>query len=375
MRRSSSMRIGIYFKNKGLTKRDCTHPYLGNPGMGGSEWQRLLLGYYLSKKYHIHVCYYMEADQAPPLGTYKKVTPTYEDAIKTAEQDNLDWFITNNLPDSKESRTAFAAIRRSHLSVIYICDCFVKQYEIIEICKTRNIKKVICVGDWQYRHLDQKLYKKAKCIHHFHPMHSYPLSTGRKENIVMYQGALKSGKGFLELAKIWKYVKKFVPNARLEVLGSGQLYGSQFCLGKYGLAEESYEKQFMQYLSDQNGQIRKDVKFWGNKGGQEKTDIAKRAKVGIMNPSCITETWGLSASEFEAMGIPVVTGNKFGCKNSVKNFKGGFRFNSTFGFVFYIVILLKFDFINRLIGLAGRKRINKIGNADYIVKEWYDLLH
>ena len=56
----------------------------------------------------------------------------------------------------------------------------------------------------------------------------------------------------------------------------------------------------------------KSVHFCGNMG-IEKLEIYNRTTVGVVNPSARTETFGLSAVEMEACGIPVVTksGNGF----------------------------------------------------------------
>lgn len=371
------MKIGILYENRGLGNRDITKPYRGNPGVSGGTWGFVALGYYLSANHGVHVCYYMLEEGKTPEGTEGKFVENRESAVKEAYNDKVDWFIMYNMPSVKEAGV-YNAIRKYGLNTIIRMGCFCKEYEIKQILKTPSIKKIVCVGDWQYRHLDSRIKERAKCLYHFHIMDAYPVACvtrkKQKKNIVMYQGMLKKGKGFHKLARIWRYVSLMVPDAELWVLGNGQLYGEHLKLGPYGLSDKAYEKEIMKYIQDKNGKIRNDVKFLGLQGGNEKINYMRQAKVGVMNPSGETETWGLSASEFEIMGIPVVTRNKYGCKDSVKNFAGGFRFNTAVGFIFYLVLLLKCDKLNYKVGMAGRRRIGKIANADKVATEWYEML-
>ena len=50
---------------------------------------------------------------------------------------------------------------------------------------------------------------------------------------------------------IWPDVVKQVPDAQLYVIGSGKVYDENAKLGKYNIAEESYEKKFMSYLEQE----------------------------------------------------------------------------------------------------------------------------
>ena len=76
-------------------------------------------------------------------------------------------------------------------------------------------------------------------------------------------------------------------------------------MGKYGIAEENYEKMLLKYLSHE-GKILPSVHFMGIMG-KEKEDILLQTKVGVPNPSGITETFGLSAVEMQMLGANVTT--------------------------------------------------------------------
>lgn len=63
-------------------------------------------------------------------------------------------------------------------------------------------------------------------------------------------GALIPEKGFLILAKMWKYILKKVPMARLQVIGGGNLYSRNCSLGRMGIADKLFEEEFFPYLSE-----------------------------------------------------------------------------------------------------------------------------
>lgn len=145
---------------------------------------------------------------------------------------------------------------------------------------------------------------------------SHPFS--ERKHIVTYIGNLVPFKGFHLLAEAWPTVLKAVPDAELFVIGSGKLYESNAKLGRFGLAEERYETSFMEPLIDGNGSILPSVHFMG-KMGADKFDILLRTKVGVPNPSGITETFCLSAVEMQASGARVATINYPGFMDTVKN--------------------------------------------------------
>jgi glycosyltransferase involved in cell wall biosynthesis len=99
---------------------------------------------------------------------------------------------------------------------------------------------------------------------------------------------------------------KVYPDAVLNVIGSGKLYDRNARLGKYGIADEEYEKAFMPYLIDSGGQILPSVKFWSILG-KEKNEILQTTRVGVPNPSGRTETFGYTAIEMQFCGTLIAT--------------------------------------------------------------------
>jgi glycosyltransferase involved in cell wall biosynthesis len=123
---------------------------------------------------------------------------------------------------------------------------------------------------------------------------------------ITYIGNLVPQKGFHILAKAWPHILRVYPDAVLNVIGSGKLYDRNAQLGKYGIAEDNYEKVFMPYLTDTSGKILPSVKFLGILGS-EKSEILLKTRVGVPNPSGRTETFGYTAIEMQSFGALVTT--------------------------------------------------------------------
>lgn len=116
------------------------------------------------------------------------------------------------------------------------------------------------------------------------------------------------------------------------------------------------------------------MKFYGVKGGKEKEAIIKGASVGVANPTALSETFCVSAVEFEMLGIPVVAKAKNSFFDVIHNFKSGFLFKTKLGLVFYTVLLLKMDKLNRTMGKNGYKFVSKKFDNKNISTEWNNLL-
>lgn len=64
------------------------------------------------------------------------------------------------------------------------------------------------------------------------------------------------------------YIKK-VPQAQLYVIGGGNLYNRNAVMGKYGIATQEYENEFMPYITDDDGKILPSVHFCGILGKEK----------------------------------------------------------------------------------------------------------
>ena len=173
-----------------------------------------------------------------------------------------------------------------------------------------NIIKVVNVGYHQHELLKKTIVgEKSTYIYNAVPSAFLKnitiLPIKKRKHNVIYIGSLHKAKGFHLLAKAWPKILEQVPDAQLYVVGSGHLYGENTKLGKWQIAQESYECEFMPYLTNKE-KILPSVHFMGIMG-EEKYQLLNECKVGVPNPSGVSETFGYTAVEMELMGCIVTT--------------------------------------------------------------------
>jgi glycosyltransferase involved in cell wall biosynthesis len=206
----------------------------------------------------------------------------------------------------------------------------------------------------------------------FDPKHYMPKEPVPKEKSVVYMGSLIHEKGFHVLARVWKRVIEKVPDAKLEVIGSGQLYNRDSKLGKWEIADESYESLFRPYLCDENGKKLDSVIFNGVLG-KEKIPIMQKTMIGCPNPSGVTENCPGVAIEFQACGTAIVSGAFWGILETVDNGNTGLLGKSDDGLVENIVNLLQDERKAIELGRNGIKFVKKKFNHKKISSKWQQL--
>ena len=152
------------------------------------------------------------------------------------------------------------------------------------------------------------------------------------------------------------------------MIGSAKVYDERSLVGSYGIAEPSYEKLFIPHLTDEQGNILPSVTFHGALGA-EKNRIYEITKVGVMNPSSRTETFGLSAVEMSLFGIPVCAGGKNGLLDTVVPGQTGLVSNSSAKLAKNIVTLLKNDQMNLEMGKNGSAYAQRFA-PEKIIQDW-----
>jgi glycosyltransferase involved in cell wall biosynthesis len=109
--------------------------------------------------------------------------------------------------------------------------------------------------------------------------------TAAKEFDVVFLGRLHEQKGVFELPHVWKRIAKIRPGARLLVIGEGP-----------------HRRRTEQMFESMN--LASSVAFTGGIGEAEKNKFLGRSKIGLS--LSYEEGWGLSITEFMALGLPVV---------------------------------------------------------------------
>ena len=124
----------------------------------------------------------------------------------------------------------------------------------------------------------------------------------------------------------------------------------------------------------ENGEILDSVHFCGVLG-QEKYSIFNKTAVGIINPSALTETFGLSAVEMEACGIPIVTKADQGLLDTNIHKQTGLLFSREKNLKKLVIRLLTNKEWNKALGEQAKKFATTTFAPEIIVEEWFQLLN
>lgn len=365
------MKIAIFIDNENILGVDCRNPEHGNPGIGGTEYCILLLAQVYKKAYPSDevVLFATKQGMLPKTDAVEIVSGPMEigKIFKKTQADML--LISAVYHGEPLSQEFFKMIEANQIKTILWGHNFYLSDFCNKISECSYVKANVFVGRQQYdRYVDHKVIKKSTYIYNMYPQ---PVYEARKENsnhTVTYIGSLVPLKGFHVLAQAWKSILTEVPDAELNVIGSGKLYGRNSKLGRYGIADEEYERQFMPGLTEPDGSIMPSVHFWGVLG-VEKNDVIRNTCVGVVNPTGRTETFGISALDFESMSVPVVTIAKGGFLDTVLNEETGLLYGHTDDFAKDIIMLLKNDKLNEQYGRDGVQLCKKF-TPDKIIKEW-----
>lgn len=319
------MKIGFYLQNKGIAGIDCSDPMSGNPGIGGTEYLftavPLAVKERVEKAHSPHeIVLIANSTDRLPEGLYK-VEANDENIDKVAIRNHIEIIVL------RYSKDNFKIIQKldPKIKIIFWCHNFVPRRELTLLAKANNVIAIVCVGSEQLNfYRDHRAYYKSVFIPNGYPVRRFLENEIRlkltpyekRANEVTFVGNLVEFKGFHLLAEAWPKVIEEVPDAHLNVIGGATLYDRRNKLGKYNLAEESYENLFMSYLTDENGTIVPSVTFHGVLGN-EKFDILEKTKVGVPNPSGVSETFCIAALEMQLAGAVIATIDFGGFKDTV----------------------------------------------------------
>ncbi len=367
------MKVGFLFEDNGIINKNLLESPKGNPGIGGTSYMYIILAHYINLMYkdveivflregHCQVGDYIKSENIGNITNFHK----------SININSLDLFVVN----AKNIDNNFIdKLNKINTKTIVWGHNYISSHQANLIADCSNIKRMVFVGHQEYdKYIDHRIIKKSTYIYNmfnsdlpeFYRFDDY-------KPYVTYVGSITRPKGFHILAKYWKQVIAEVPEAELHVIGGGNLYSFSSRLGKYGIADEEYENEFMPYLTNEKGNILKSVVFHGVMG-QEKAEIYHHTAVGVINPSAETETFGISAVEMSACGIPVVTRRMYGLIDTVKNKETGLLFDKYDDFPKLIVKLLKDKKLNEQYGKNGIDFV-KIFAPEIITEQWYKLFN
>lgn len=366
------LKIGLVLGDSGFENLDLRFPELGNNGIGGTQYCFLMLARYLklyNPEIDVDIIHY--SNNILPGNTHSYIVKNEKEALTTAREIGVDLLIIRSVSDY-----GLKLIEQYNINTIIWAHNYLFADELNRYCNNKYIKRVVFVGRQQYDcYIDHPIIEKAIYIYNMFEENNDKYRRNNNYDLnVTYTGSLISSKGFHILAKEWKKILKKVPNAKLNIIGSGQLYDRSSSLGKYKIADELYEKKFMPYLLNDNGEILESVRFYGVLG-YEKVNIYNNTAVGIINPSGRTETFGLSAVEMEACGIPIVTKATNGLLDTIINNKTGLLSKNKLLFRDNIIRLLLDKDLNEKLGNQAKLFVGEAFNPKVITEKWCELFN
>lgn len=361
--------------NESIKDVDCTRLDEGNPGIGGTPYCILLLAD-MFRKYYPEYETLMFSPEEIKSNHYEKniIASNGNELIEKIKQHHCDILIIASLAFGKELSQEFVnQLDDNHIkTIVWAHNYYYKEF-CDRIADSKMIKANVFVGKQQHdRYIDHRISDKSTYIYNMYPEVSNTRRGISEDKAVTYIGSLVPSKGFHLLAKSWKKIVKLVPEAQLYVIGSGTLYNRNVKLGKYQIAEEKYEKRFMKYLVDSDGELLRSVHFLGILGN-EKKDIILNTSVGVVNPSGRTETFGISALDFESCGVPVVTIAKGGFLDTIQNNRTGYLYYNVLRLHKLVAKLLNNPDLNEKMGTNGAE-FSKSFIPERIISEWNDLI-
>lgn len=320
-----SKKVAFYFDNSRISQVDCRDIESGNPGIGGTEYLFLLISTLLTKSNNdIDITVFNTSKGCVPECLEVQIFNSINDAYLYADSNDYDYFVFRPQFGESFEKELKSSYFHGKTKLIPWCHNFLTYKQLSLYSKSDMIARIICVGREQMDlYMDLPAYKKSDYIYNCFDIDEDTIAAVRnnsfseRKNIVTYIGSIVPAKGFHILAKAWPEIEKSVSDAQLYVIGSGQLYDRDAVMGSFNIAENTYESMFMRYLT--NGEkIKDNVHFMGIMG-KEKESILLKTKVGVPNPSGNTETFGLTALEFQSNGAKVITKKCTGYMDTVFN--------------------------------------------------------
>ncbi|MDR0687532.1 MAG: glycosyltransferase family 4 protein [Prevotellaceae bacterium] len=294
--------IAFYIINPGISEVDCRNLLHGNPGIGGSEYAMFLLAYSLGTNYRdLNITVYTHKEGILPENMRVKTVENRNSLAQKVKEDGVDILV---LRCDSFNLDVF----HRELKIVVLAQNYIQPKQLRYLAVEERVYRIVCVSNEQLNlYSDHAAYRKSVAI--YNPFCAEKIQTtdySMRPMHVTYIGSLIRAKGFHVLAKAWKTILEACPDAFLNVIGSGNLYNRQTPLGRYGIAASAYEQSFMPYLTDGTGKILPSVKFWGILG-REKADVLQHTRVGVPNPSGVSETFGYTAVEMQAYGCLIAT--------------------------------------------------------------------
>ena len=251
------IKCGFYIENDGLKSVDCTDLRKGNPGIGGVEYATLLVAEWLSlTKDDISLTLYVRSSQNLPPSIHVNVCSDVMEALVKSVNNGDEIFVLRFEPLYLQRHLLDNSFLHKLKIVLWAHNFYSRRY-LSYFDSLSFVKAIVNVGREQldaYRN-HHAFYKSTFIYNGLYVSDEPVREFGERADEVTYVGGLYPAKGVHYLTQAWPEVLSEFPDAKLNIIGSGKLYSRDFNLGTFGIAESSFEKQLLEPLLDENGDI------------------------------------------------------------------------------------------------------------------------
>jgi len=370
------IKIGFYLRNASVGEVDLSHPEGGNPGVGGTHFLIVSLSYYFNKYLGDEIkpiIFANEPNKLPDeIRSYRSTNAS--EALSQSSDVGVDFFIWRPTDDAEGCRL-LRDIPDSNIKVICWMHNIIKAKFLHRLDSLGNVSGFVYVGREQLELLrDCGSFDSSTFIFNGFDSNKYKPQVIKSDGkTVCYIGSLIPAKGFHILAQLWPDIQNRVPNAKLRILGTGKLYDRSQQLGRWGIAEESYERRFRPYLQDGSGYPHASVSFEGLVSSSRKVELLQHAAVGVANPSGKTANCPGSAIEIQACGTPAVSIARRGMFDVIQHNKTGLLGKSDTEIREHVITLLQSESLRNKMGKNGIEFVESRFNFQNICGQWLKL--
>ena len=363
------MRVAFYLDS---IKKDIDYKNPGglNPGIGGTQFLICSMSYCLSQRDNgIEVILFAPygTDYSPDMDVMK--VESIEECIRCSFERKVDYLVLRG-PYLK--RETLKSITKYNVKIILWEHNF-EDYNIERIVnKCPQIVGNICVSlEQRDLLLDSILYKKSKVINNGINLEEYEVKVNEKNKTVCYVGSLLPYSGYDSFLKAWEIVQLKRDDIELCIIGGNDLYNMDKLKNVYSKrSQRKLKKLENRVLRNEKGDLKKNIRMTGVLGGYDKIDTMRKASIGVANLRTEGETFGLVVVEFQALGIPVVSFNYRGVRNTVINNSSGDLVKSPKELAESILSLLDNEKKRTEYGIYGKRFVRQRFEINKIAKEW-----
>jgi glycosyltransferase involved in cell wall biosynthesis len=359
--------IAFLLDDSNVHAADLSDPTIGNPGIGGTEYNFVSLAHELAtrKLARVTLLHWNRTNTYPKTVSAVPIEDDRDGLRRLLNQSGPidcivvrghDSLLAAGVVDSIPDSIPIIAWTHNHL----------KSATLSHLAKCEQIKRVVYVGREQCA-----LAAGAPC--HYKSTYIFPgfyVATGsnaKKERRAVYIGSLVPQKGFHRLARLWPSIRRACPTAELDVIGSGQVYQHDQQLGALGVASPSYEHLILRFL--RNDPAKYGVVFHG-KMRTEKYDVISRATVGLPNPTGFTECCPASVVEMSGCGAAIVALRQWGMCDTVLDKVTGYLCRDDREYVARVISLFANPSTALSMGIAGERFARDRFSYAVVCEQW-----